>query len=80
MKNYQAIFLNTLRREGQTVTIITTNGYQMSGRITAFDQDTLVIEGKDGQQLTYKHAISTIIPEKTVELEGSGEGGRECRS
>ena len=60
MKNYQAIFLNTLRREGQTVTIITTNGYQLKGRITAFDQDTLVIEGKDGQQLTYKHAISTI--------------------
>ena len=54
MKNYQAIFLNTLRRE-----------------ITAFDQDTLVIEGKDGQQLTYKHAISTIIPERKVELEGA---------
>lgn len=69
MKNYQAIFLNTLRREGQTVTIITTNGYQLKGRITAFDQDTLVIEGKDGQQLTYKHAISTIIPERKVELE-----------
>ena len=69
MKNYKAIFLNTLRREGQTVTIITTNGYQLKGRITAFDQDTLVIEGKDGQQLTYKHAISTIIPERKVELE-----------
>ena len=69
MKNYQAIFLNTLRRESQIVTIITTNGYQMNGRITAFDQDTLVIEGKDGQQLTYKHAISTIIPERKVELE-----------
>lgn len=80
MKNYQAIFLNTLRREGQTVTIITTNGYQMSGRITAFDQDTLVIEGKDGQQLTYKHAISTIIPERKVELEGQGKEDQECRS
>ena len=80
MKNYQAIFLNTLRREGQNVTIITTNGYQISGRITAFDQSVLVIEGKDGQQLIYKHAISTVIPERWVELEGSGEGGQECRS
>lgn len=71
MKNYQAIFLNTLRREGQTVTIITTNGYQLKGRITDFDQETLAIEGKDGQQLTYKHAISTIIPERKVELEGT---------
>ena len=68
MKNYQAIFLNTLRRGGQIVTVITTNGYQMSGRITAFDQDALVIEGKDGQQLTYKHAISTIVPERPVDL------------
>lgn len=68
MKNYQAIFLNTLRREGQIVTVITTNGYQMSGRITAFDQDALVIEGKDGQQLTYKYAISTIVPERPVDL------------
>lgn len=72
MRNYQAIFLNVLRHEGQTVTVITTNGYQMNGRITAFDQDTLVIEGKDGQQLTYKHAISTIIPERKVELREEG--------
>ena len=72
MKNYQAIFLNALRQEGQTVTVITTNGYQMSGRITAFDQNILVIEGKDGQQLTYKHAISTVIPERRVELREEG--------
>lgn len=68
MKDIQNGFLDTLCQEGQTVTVITTNGYQAKGQITSHDRYTVVLTGKDGQQLTYKHAISTIIPERPVEL------------
>ena len=50
------------------MTLITTNGYQAKGRIVGFDRFTVVLLGKDGQQLTYKHAISTIVPERPVDL------------
>lgn len=70
MNNLQNLFLNKLRQERQTVTLITTNGYQAKGQIAGFDQHTVVLMGKDGQQLTYKHAISTIVPERAVDLTG----------
>lgn len=68
-KNLQGSFLNQLRREQQNVVVIITNGYQVRGRLIAFDQDVVVIDGEDGQQLTYKHAISTIIPEHPLPLD-----------
>ena len=61
-KNIQSEFLTQLQEERQLVTLITTNGYQAKGRIVGFDRFTVVLAGKDGQQLTYKHAISTIVP------------------
>lgn len=71
--NLQGQFLEQLQRERQTVTLITINGYQAKGQITGHDRYTVVLTGRDGQQLTYKHAISTIVPERPVELSG-GEG------
>lgn len=63
-------YLERLRRERQTVTLITTNGYQARGQIIGHDQYIIILDGRDGQQLTYKHAISTIVPERPVELMG----------
>lgn len=72
MRDIQSVFLDKLQQERQTVTIITTNGYQARGQITGHDRYTVVLTGKDGQQLTYKHAISTIVPERRVELREEG--------
>lgn len=69
-KTLQDLILTQLQEEQQLVTLITTNGYQAKGRIAGFDRFTVVLVGKDGQQLTYKHAISTIVPEKPVDLAG----------
>lgn len=65
MTDFQQQFLNTLRREGTRVTLITTNGYQMRGRIAGFDSFVILLEAEGGgpQQLVYKHAVSTIAPE-----------------
>ena len=67
-KTLQDHILSRLQEEQQAVTLITTNGYQAKGRIVGFDRFTVVLLGKDDQQLTYKHAISTIVPERPVDL------------
>ncbi len=67
-KNLQDLVLTKLRQERRVVTVFTTNGFQMRGRITAFDQFTLVLEIRDTQQIVYKHAISTIAPDPAVNL------------
>ena len=73
MMHIQNHSLERLRRERQTVTLITTNGYQSRGQIAAYDSYIVVLNGRDSQQLTYKHAISTIVPERPVALDRLGE-------
>ena len=50
------------------VQVFTINGYQMKGRVTAYDGDTIVLQDADKQMIVYKSAVSTIIPETPVEL------------
>ena len=44
------------------------NGYQIRGQITGFDAFVVVVHSEGKQQIIYKHAISTIIPERPVDL------------
>lgn len=44
------------------VTIIVTNGFQMSGVIKDMDDFTILLHTKNRDQLVYKQAISTISP------------------
>ncbi len=67
-QNLQESFLNQLRRERALVTVFLVNGFQMHGLVRAYDGFTLVLDSDGRQQLIYKHAISTIIPPKPVEL------------
>jgi len=65
--NLQDIFLNQMRKEKVPVTMYLVNGARISGTIKGFDNFVILMK-QDNQQLVYKHAISTIIPEKPVEL------------
>ncbi len=67
--NIQDAFLGACRRTGVHVTVFLMNGYQMRGTIRAFDPYVVVLMTEGKQQVIYKHAISTIVPEKPVELE-----------
>ena len=49
------------------------NGYQLRGVVTGFDAFVVVLMTDSKQQVIYKHAISTIVPERAIELEGSSE-------
>lgn len=67
--NLQDVFLNKARRENVLITVFLVNGYQIKGIVKGFDNYTIVLESEDKQQLIYKHAISTIIPTKQINLE-----------
>jgi host factor-I protein len=65
----QDVFLNQLRKDNIPVTIFLVNGFQIRGLIRGFDNFTIVIEAEGKQQLVYKHAISTFIPARNVNLQ-----------
>ena len=73
--NLQEIFLTQARRERRAVTMFLMNGFQMRGYITGFDAFTVVLTSDGKQQIIYKHAISTIVPERPIPLTDGGEEG-----
>ena len=67
-QNLQDAILNQLRRDKVSLTVFLMNGFQMHGIVRAFDGYTVVLEVEGRQQLIYKHAISTIIPPRPIEI------------
>ena len=74
VNNLQEIFYSQVRRERRQVTVFLMNGFQMRGYIAGFDAFTVVLMSDGKQQVIYKHAISTIVPERPVPL-GTESGG-----
>ena len=73
-QNLQDLFLNQARRDRQTVTLFLMNGFQMRGVIRGFDSFTVVLETDGKQQLIYKHAISTMVPARPVDMNAPTAG------
>ena len=70
--NLQDIFLLRARRDRVPVTMFLMNGFQLRGTITGFDAFVVVLDSEGRQQVIYKHAISTIAPQRSVELAEEG--------
>ncbi len=66
--NLQDSFLNIARKEDMMLTVFLVNGYQLKGTVRSFDNFTILLNVENKQQLVYKHAVSTIIPFKNVNL------------
>ncbi len=65
--NLQDVFLNQARKGHIPVTIHLTNGFQLKGGfVKGFDNFTIILEIDSRQILVYKHAVSTISPQKPV--------------
>ena len=64
----QEPFLNALRKEKIPVAIYLVNGIKLQGQIDSFDQYVIILKNTINQ-MVYKHAISTIVPSKTVKLQ-----------
>lgn len=75
--NLQDVFLNQMRKEKIPVTMYLVNGARISGTIKGFDNFVILMK-QENQQLVYKHAISTIIPEKPIDLLESTEPRKEA--
>ncbi len=66
--NLQDFFLNQVRKEGTAVTIYLVNGFQLKGTVRGFDNFTVILDVEGKQQMVYKHAISTIMPHRPINL------------
>lgn len=69
--NIQDGFLNQVRKENIPVTVFLVNGFQLKGVVKGFDNFTVILEVDGKQQMIYKHAISTMVPQKPVNLNNS---------
>ncbi len=65
--NLQDNYLNQLRKEKIPVVIYLTNGVRLKGLIKSFDNFVLLLK-ENTESLIYKHAISTIVPEREIEI------------
>jgi host factor-I protein len=66
--NIQDYLLNQVRKEKLNLTIYLSNGVPLKGKVVSFDNYTIIIEFEGKQSMIYKHAITTIIPEKSIRL------------
>jgi host factor-I protein len=63
----QEPFLEELRKDKVPVSIYLVNGIKLQGHIDAYDQFVVLLKNTINQ-MVYKHAISTIVPSRAIEL------------
>ena len=69
-QNIQDPFLNAVRKERTPVSIFLVNGIKLQGTVDSFDQFVVMFKST-GSQMVYKHAISTIVPSKPVNIQNT---------
>jgi len=67
-------FLNALRKERVPVSIFLVNGIKLQGHVESFDQFVILLKNSVSQ-LVYKHAISTIVPSRSIKMPRADEEG-----
>ena len=67
-QNLQDLFLNSVRKSKNPLTIFLINGVKLTGIVTSFDNFCVLLRRDGHSQLVYKHAISTIMPGQPISL------------
>src|ERR1700704_3852310 len=65
-QNIQDTFLNTVRKDKSPITIYLVSGVKLTGKIRSFDKYSVLLENNSQEQLIFKHAISTVVSNRTV--------------
>ena len=65
-QNLQDVFLNHIRKNKTPVTIFLFNGVKLQGIVTWFDNFSVLLRRDHHSQLFYKHAISTVVSNRSV--------------
>lgn len=68
--NLQDTFLNKARQEKVPLTVFLTNGFQLRGIVRGFDAFIVLFDCDGKQEMIYKHAISTVIPQRRLDMSG----------
>jgi len=63
----QDCFLNQLRKEHIPVSVYLVNGIKLQGQIESFDAYVVILRNSISQ-MVYKHAISTVVPTRDMQL------------
>ena len=71
-QSLQDPFINTQRKEHVHVSVYLVNGIKLQGQVIAFDQYVVMLRNTL-TQMVYKHAISTIVPSRAVDLDTTPE-------
>ena len=69
-------FLNVLRKERVPVSIYLVNGIKLQGQIESFDQFVVLLKNSVSQMI-YKHAISTVVPSRSIKIAFDNEDETE---
>jgi len=64
----QEYFLQQMQKYSITATFYLVNGFQFKGVVQAFDRYVVAVECDGAQELIYKHAISTIVPQQRIDI------------
>lgn len=62
----EAAIMNELARDQVPVTVFLTNGFQLQGVIARYDVLVIVLITNAGQNIIYKHSISSITPQSVL--------------
>ncbi len=65
-QNIQDTFLNTVRKDKSPITIYLVSGVKLTGKIRSFDKYSVLLENNSHEQLIFKHAISTVVSNRSV--------------
>ena len=77
-QNLQDLFLNSVRKSKNPLTIFLINGVKLTGVVTSFDNFCVLLRRDGHSQLVYKHAISTIMPSQPVQMFDGEESNRDA--
>lgn len=69
-------YLNALRKERVPVAMYLVNGIKLQGQVESFDSFVVLLRNNGISQMVYKHAISTIVPARNVNL-NENRGGEQ---
>ena len=75
--NLQDAILNYVRKEKAFVSIYLTSGLHFKGNVIGFDNFVIILDCDGRQQMIYNHAVSPVVPGKSIRLDKLLNDGEE---
>ena len=73
----QDIFLSAAHGQHEPMTLFLVNGVMLQGMVGGYDQFCVLLERSGQVQLVYKHAVSTLQPAGSLDLQSHSDDSEE---